>query len=234
MKIKELKNYGVEMNEMFQKIPKYHPEVVKKSKSTAINIIRKRIGTVPMLYTFYMIGKEKKKIDKIPFPLREPMSEETANMLQQSFAGKAAMFRALARVTDKKRAMEILKEITDATAYESAMTQLPMPEDFKACGDSFDAFREYILEMFRVSKQAGIHNFQIIENTDDCLEFDITYCAIFEYMRSIAPKEACEANCYGDQILFPHLCPKVGACFKRKGNMACGYSCCNTRYERMI
>lgn len=126
-----------------------------------------------------------------------------------------------------------MKEITAGAAYPSAMTELPKPEDFRACGDSFTAFKEYILEMFRVSKKAGIHEYVILENTEDCLEFDITYCAIYEYMRKIAPKEACVVNCYGDDILFPKLCSQVGTCFKRKGNMAGGFNVCNTRYERM-
>lgn len=43
--------------------------------------------------------------------------------------------------------MEIMKEITAATAYASAMTELPKPEEFVACKDGFMAFKEYILEM---------------------------------------------------------------------------------------
>lgn len=233
MQIKELKNYGVEMNLMFQKIPANHPEVVKEAKKTAITIIRKRIGVPKMLSMFMIIRKEGRRISRITFPMAGHLDQKTAEMLQKSFSGKTAMFCALAKVTNNRRAMEIMKEVTDATAYSSAMTELPKPRDFIACGDEFVAFKEYILEMFRVSKKAGIHDYVIHENTEDCLEFDITYCAIHEYMKKIAPKEACMANCYGDDILFPKLCPQIGTCFKRKGNMADGYSCCNTRYERM-
>jgi hypothetical protein len=143
------------------------------------------------------------------------------------------MFCALAKYTGNNAAMEIMKKIMGATAYQSAITELPEPVDFAACGDAFTAFKEYILEMFRVSKGAGIHDYRILECDDDCLEFDITYCAIYEYMKMIAPIEACMVNCYGDDILFLEFCPQVGACFKRKGNMACGYSCCNSRYERI-
>src|SRR5689334_2546640 len=100
MQISELKNYGVEMNRMFQKIAQNHPETVKESKSAAMSIIRKRIGSLPMVYMFYLLKKEKKRIDKIPFPIRKPLSEETAKMLKNSFSGKAAMFCALARLTD--------------------------------------------------------------------------------------------------------------------------------------
>jgi hypothetical protein len=233
MEIKELKNYGVEMNLMFQKIPVNHPEEVKEAKGTATAIVRKRIGIPKMLAMLVILRKENKRISSISFPVKGQMSKETAEMLEKSFSGKAAMFCALAKVTDNRKAMEIMKEVTDATAYPSAMTELPQPKDFAACGDEFTAFKEYILEMFRVSKKAGIHDYVTHENTEDCLEFDITYCAIYEYMRKIAPKEACMANCYGDDILFPKLCPQIGTCFQREGNMAEGYSCCNTRYERM-
>lgn len=233
MQVKELKNYGVEMNLMFQKVLQNHPEVVKGAKNTAASIIRKRIGVLKMLCMFVYLKKESKRIGQIHFPMRGQLERETAEMLQKSFSGKAAFFCALAKVTDNSKAMEIMKEIADATAYPSAMTELPQPKEFAACGDGFSAFQEYILEMFRASKKAGIHDYVIHENTEDCLEFDITYCAIYEYMRKIAPKEACMANCYGDDILFPKLCPQVGACFKRKGNMADGFKCCNTRYERM-
>jgi len=233
MKIENLKNYGVEMNLMFQKIPQYHPMVVKEAKGIAAAIIRRELGLPRMIVMLFYLKREKKRINEISFPANQFMSEETAEMLVDSFSAKAAMFCALAKITDNKRAMEIMKEITNATAYPSAMTELPEPEDFLACGDGFTAFKEYILEMFQVSRQAGIHEYVIHENTEDCLEFDITYCAIYEYMKKIAPKEACRANCYGDDILFPKLCPQLGACFKRKGNMAEGYSCCNTRFERM-
>lgn len=233
MQICELKNYGVEMNLMFQKIPENHPETVKKAKAATVSIIRKRIGILSMLRMLYLAGREKKRIDKISFPAKAPLKPDTARMLKESFSGKAAMFCALARVTDKNRAMGIMQEIMDATAYQTAITELPEPKDFAACGDAFTAFKEYILEMFRVSKEAGIHDYRVLEDNDNCLEFDITYCAIYEYMKTIAPIEACKANCYGDDILFPRFCPKVGACFKRKGNMACGYGCCDTRYERV-
>lgn len=233
MELENLKNYGVEMNLIFQKIPQNHPMVVKEAKGTAIAIIRRKLGLPKMIVMLFYLKKEKKRINEIPFPVKQSMSEETAAMLTNSFSAKAAMFCALAKATDNKRAMEIMKEITNATAYPSAMTELPGPEDFLACGDGFTAFKDYILQMFQVSRQAGIHEYVIHENTEDCLEFDITYCAIYEYMKKIAPKEACRANCYGDDILFPKLCPQLGACFKRKGNMAEGYACCNTRFERM-
>lgn len=232
MEIKELKNYGVEMNLMFQKIPVNHPETVKEAKKAAMTAIRKQVGLLNMPALLYLIAKEKKRICRIPFPASHQMEQKTAQMLERSFSGKAAMFCALARLTDNQKAMDIMKEIADITAYETAMTELPKPEDFASGGDAFGAFKEYILEMFRVSKKAGIHDYVIRENTKDCLEFDITYCGIYEYMKKIAPNEACMANCYGDDILFPRLCPQIGACFKREGNMACGHSCCNTRYER--
>jgi hypothetical protein len=59
------------------------------------------------------------------------------------------------------------------------------------------------------------------------------YCAIHEYMKIIAPIEACMVNCYGDDTLFPEFCRQIGIRFMRKGNMACGYGCCNTRFERV-
>ncbi len=186
-----------------------------------------------MLSMLVYLKKENKRNSMIPFPMEGQLEKETAEMLQKSFSQKAAMFCALAKVTDNSKAMDIMKEITNATAYTSAMTELPKPKEFAACGDGFTAFKEYILEMFRVSKKAGIHDYVIHENTEDCLEFDITYCAIYEYMKKIAPKEACKANCYGDDILFPQLCSQIGTTFKRKGNMANGFKCCNTRYERI-
>lgn len=232
MQINELKNYGVEMNLMFQKIPNQHPDTVKTAKKTAMGIIQKRIGVFKMPVLFLLILQQKKRIDKISFPVSTQMEQQTVDMLKKSFSGKGAMYCALEKLTDKDAAMEVLKEIADKTAYETAMTELPSPKEFASCGDAFLAFKEYILEMFRASKKAGIHDYRVRADTEDCLEFDITYCAIYEYMKKIAPKEACMANCYGDDILFPKLCPKLGASFKREGNMACGYHCCNTRYER--
>jgi hypothetical protein len=161
------------------------------------------------------------------------MTLGTAKMLAESFSVRAAMFCALARATDNAKALDAMTRVTDATAYQMAITELPTPEDFAACGDAFTAFKEYILEMFRISKKAGIHDYRIIKNDDDCLEFDISYCAIHEYMKEIAPIEACVANCYGDDILFPKLCPQLGARFVRQGNMASGHDCCNTRFERV-
>ncbi len=233
MEIRDLKNYGVEMNVMFQKISKNHPKATKEAKRTALSIIRKRIGVPKMLTLFVNLRKEQKRISRIPFPVKGPIKNETIEMLQKSFSRKIAMFCALAKVTDKEKAMEIMKEITDATAYLSAMTELPSAEDFYACGDAFIAFKAYILEMFRIGKKAGVHDYVILENTDNCLEFDITYCAIYEYMKQIGPKEACISNCYGDEVLFPKICPTIGAAFSRKCNMAEGCSCCHTKFERL-
>lgn len=164
MQIRELKNYGIEMNLMFQKIPENHPETVKKAKDATVSIIRKRIGIISMLRMLYLAGKERKRIDKIPFPVKAPLKPDTARMLKESFSGKTAMFCALAKVSDKDKAMDIMQEIMDVTAYPTAITELPEPKDFEACGDTFVAFKEYILEMFRVSKEAGIHDYRVLKN----------------------------------------------------------------------
>lgn len=42
MQTKELKSYGMKMNLMFQNIPKYHLDIIKKIRSRAMSTIRNR------------------------------------------------------------------------------------------------------------------------------------------------------------------------------------------------
>jgi DNA-binding FadR family transcriptional regulator len=63
-------------------------------------------------------------------------------MLEKSFSGKVAIFCALARHAGNDVAMKIMKKIMDAMAYQSAITKLPEPADFAACGDAFANFKE--------------------------------------------------------------------------------------------
>lgn len=232
MTASELKNYGVEMNELFRKVNGNHPDTAKEAKKNSMAILRRHIGLLRMLRLPGRIKVEQRRVEAIPFTPPRGCNEEALRMLVYTFGAKAAMFCALSGLVGTEKAAAALKEIADTVTLPVASTELPLPEEFAACGDAFLAFKDYILEMFRVSKAAGIHDYNITVDNENVLQFDITYCLIYEYLCTVAPPEMCENNCYGDEVLFPGFCPKVGCRFSRKGNLATGYGCCHTRYER--
>jgi hypothetical protein len=59
-------------------------------------------------------------------------------------------------------------------------------------------------------KNAGLHEYEVIEDSDDAIQINITYCAFSEIPRLCGIIEACDPSCYGDEVSIPNAAELLG------------------------
>jgi hypothetical protein len=228
MEVKDLKNYGKPL-----KIPDGVPKKVQKRvNKESLRIIKKNIGLIRLIRLMFLMMRENWRMSK------HDMSEVRERGLcdKDFLKGQiqmAAFFFALSKIVGKEKALEIFNEIMDTVGTTAMGAFLPEPEDFKKVGDPFEAFRKYFIAFMAVDKEVGIHDFEVIEDTEDAIQVNVTYCAYYEIPKQLGVVEACQPNCYADDVFFPEFCEKMGTRFIRKGTLARGDDVCDFRFERV-
>ncbi len=109
---------------------------------------------------------------------------------------------------------------------------MPSADETRRFDDPFKAFKEYSLAGPEAARRAGCHDIEIVEDTADALQLDITYCVWHEIARQLGVEEACLPNCYSDDVVLPGSLEPLGIVFKRTNTLARGGARCDFRYER--
>ena len=110
---------------------------------------------------------------------------------------------------------------------------MPKPEEFDTFDDPFDAFRQYYMAIFVADREAGLHDFEVIEDSADAFQVNVTYCAYCEIPKRLGIIEACQPSCYSDDVFFPEFCRKLRMSFVRTETLARGNEACDFRFERV-
>ncbi len=227
MDIKDLKNYKVPMNESMAEIP---PAVFKKVERTALGILRKQIGILKLFRMLLIFKKTEKKFSthNIDSARENGLSDEDfiKNIIRQ-----ASFFYALTEVVGKERAVELMYEITEQTAIDIMTEMMPAAAEFSTFDNPLSVAKEYILAMMAANKKVGIHESELVEDTDDAFQVNVTYCAFCEIPKSLGVMEAALSSCYADDVFFPKVMGEMGLRFVRKGTLARGDDVCDFRYE---
>jgi len=140
--------------------------------------------------------------------------------------------KTLADILGMERATEVQCRLLDMTMYDLMVPTFPSVEDYRACGDYFDAFREYSKASYVANIRDGLHEMDIVEDTPDVLAFNITYCAWHEVAKELGDPYLCyPSTCYGDEAYIPMALAGSGCQFKRSGTLAEGQRVCDFRFE---
>jgi hypothetical protein len=120
----------------------------------------------------------------------------------------------------------------DNIGYELTAPMFPLIKDFKACGDAFEDFKDYARAMMVADKRAGLHEVEVIEDSPSIFAYDVKYCIWNEVAKEFGVSQLCYAGrCYGDEVFFNTVLPKVGAVYKRTGTLTLGAPVCDVRFE---
>ena len=109
----------------------------------------------------------------------------------------------------------------------------PRIDQIKKLEDPFHAFGKYIFSVLEADKEVGLHEFKVIEDSEEAMAFDITYCAFAEIPKQLGLAEAGIPNCYGDDVFLPDFLMPLGIRFLRNGTIAQGNRVCDFRFERI-
>jgi hypothetical protein len=229
MKIEDMKNYGRPMNESMRDIPEV---VMKRIKSTAFTILRRRLGLLKLLRFMILFMCEKKRMSRVDLsPVREKGLEDEEFI--KEIIDRTAVFSALSKVLTKEEALDINYGITEEVATEMMSCMMPTEDEFLAFDDPLFAAKKYIFALMEADKRVGLHDSVVAEDKADAFQVNVTYCAFCEIPRLLGIVEAALPSCYGDDVFFPAVCENIGLRFVRKGTLARGNEFCDFRFERV-
>jgi hypothetical protein len=230
MQVKDLKNYGKSMTEMLRTVP---PDLEKKLNRIGKRKVTKELGLLKSLRFVLLVRKERSRMAK-----QDLSAVREKGLTDEEFIHSqiewAAMFSALSKLLGSERAVDLLNEVMEATAPPAFAEMLPTAADMQGIeGDPFTAFKEYQRAGPEAAKRAGCHEMEIVEDTDDALQLNITYCAWNEIAKQLGVQQACRPSCYSDDVILPGYLEPLGIVFKRTNTLARGGTHCDFRFERI-
>jgi hypothetical protein len=228
MKIEELTNYGKGFGETMSA-----PEFVKRIKRVMRRELRRELGRIGMLKMGWRMRKEARRMKKHDWSRLRERGFTDQGFLDWLIVSMAVM-KALADVLGMERASEVYRRIWDRKAYDFMKSGFPSIEEFKACGDAFKSFKEYFKAANAANERAGLHEVEIVEDTDDVFVCNYRYCAWREVANEFGDPYLCyPSSCYSDEAWLPRFATEGGWKFKRTGTLATGAPVCDFRFERL-
>jgi hypothetical protein len=229
MNIESVKNYGRPYSETMTTLPR---AVQKRIRREGATVIRKHLGLLGLLRLLFLTWREKRRMlrmDLDPVRRKGLANGRFINFIIQN----TAMFSATAKMVGMDRALTIHREIMDQVAVPMNEALLPSRLEFERLSDLFGAFRQYMLAFLEAERKAGLHEYRIVEDSDDAIAIDVTYCAFCEIPKHLGIMEACESGCYSDEVFFPGFLEPLGLRFARTKTLARKGDRCDFRFERI-
>jgi hypothetical protein len=229
MDYRELKNFGVPMNRSMREAERLLDARLRRK---AFRVVLKRLGIINTLRLLLSLGKERARMaEAVPslVGLNGLQDEYFITMLLE----RTAFFSAMARLVGKDKALDVHKEITDFIGPAINRIVFPPTDEIERFSDPFDVFRKYVLSMMEADRREGIHEFNVVEDSDKAFAMDVTYCAFAEIPNRLGIPEACLPNCYSDDVFLPDYLRPLGVRFVRTGTIARGDFQCDFRFERI-
>jgi hypothetical protein len=226
VEVRDLKGYGKSWADALTDMPR---DVEIGIRRTSRKIITRHLGAWNLLRLPLLFVGEHRRMSKVDLShVREKgLTNEKFIKSQIEFN---ALYSAVSRLIGRERTMEIFKEIMEATAVEVFECVWAGREDFVGFDDPWAAFREYARATAKADNETGGHFFQVVEDTEEAIQMNVTYCAWYEIARALGVKEACLASCYSDDIGMPAM----GIRFQRTQTIAAGAACCDFRFLRPL
>lgn len=228
MKVEDLKYYGKGFVDIVSE-----PGFMKRASKLMMREFRRELGLIGMLKMGWRMRKEARRMKKHDWSrLRERglIDQGFLDWLVESMAG----MKALVDMLGMERASEVYRKIWDRKAYDLMTSEFPSVEEFNACGDAFKSYKEYMKAGNAANERAGLHEVEIVEDTDDVFVCNYRYCVFREVAKEFGDPYLCyPASCYSDEAWMPRFATEGGWEFKRTGTLATGAPVCDFRFERL-
>ena len=227
MRVEDLKNYGRPFSETLAEIPRPIDRLIKRE---AFKVVIRHLGLLGALRLLLLTRREKRRLAATDL---EPVRGRglTSEFFIRYILGNTAMFSAMTRMRGTNESLAIHHEVMDRIAVPMNEAILPSAEDLREFDDPFQAFRDYLMAFFAAEKDAGLHDYEVIEDSDNAAAINVTYCAFCEIPRLCGIVEACDPSCYSDEVFFPGHLEPFGIRFVRTKTLARGGDCCDFRFE---
>jgi len=226
-KVEDLKNYGIPMSEV--NISSESKKYSKKITSVVIAELRREVGIIGIIKLLLKSRKEANRGKALDWSSLEERGITNKRFLNYLITQMATV-KALADIVGKDKAASILRRSFDQ-AVDITAPIYPTPEDFKACGDGFGAFRKYIKQQYKAS-HVNVSELDIVEDSPGAFAVNVKYCPRCEVAKKLGDPSLCySVSCYWEEVYMSKALPELGARFKRTGTLATGEPVCDFRYE---
>lgn len=207
------------------------PETKAKMKREGMRVILSHIPWLarPRFLALFVQGKRKAGALELEDLRARGLSHEGFLRQQLEYL---AVFWALAHLYDTERAVAIMKEVMDVSAREPLLACLPRPENVRAVGEPIEVFRDYFRVVPEAAERAGCNEITVSEDEPGIIEFRVSWCVWLELAERMGIPQACQPNCYSDDLVFPEYFAELGIEYGRTQTLACGGTCCDFRFQR--
>ncbi len=150
----------------------------------------------------------------------------------ESVIKRIALMKALADMIGMEKASALQCRLVENTIWELMSPMWPSVDDYKRCGNFFEAFKKYGMAAMVANARAGLHDVEIVEDSPTALAYNVKYCVWHEVAKLFGDPYLCyPSTCYGDEVTIPRVLSQAGCRFKRAGTLAQGAPVCDFRYE---
>jgi L-2-amino-thiazoline-4-carboxylic acid hydrolase len=150
----------------------------------------------------------------------------------ESVIKRIALMKALADMIGMEKASALQCRLVENTIWELMSPMWPSMDDYRACGNFFEAFKKYGTAAMVANARAGLHDVEMVEDSPTALAFNVKYCVWHEAAKLFGDPYLCyPSTCYGDEVTIPRVLSQIGGRFKRAGTLAQGAPVCDFRYE---
>jgi hypothetical protein len=229
MRVEDLRNYG---KGLLDSEP--DPEMMEREGNIK-RIIRQELemelgqtGTTDLMST---VKKESDHMNVQDWSILKKRGLSDKRFIE-SVIKRIALMKALSDIVGLEKASAIQRRVVEKTIWDLMSPMWPSVEDYKSCGNFFEAFREYSKATMAANVRAGLHDMEIVEDSTAALAYNIKYCVWHEVAKWFGNPYLCyPSTCYGDEVTIPRALDKTGCRFKRAGTLAQGAPVCDFRYE---
>ncbi len=174
----------------------------------------------------------KKQLNKIDFSTLNIKGENRDRFIMQRIK-QTAIFMAMEKSIGLEKTINLHHQFMDKVGLKIQKLYNPPQEELKTLKHPFEDYMDFLIAEFEAEKEAGLHDFEIVEQTDETVRINVTYCAFCEIPKMCGIKEACEPGCYSDEVFFPNYLRALGIQFERTNTIARGGEVCDFKFIKL-
>ncbi len=229
MRVEDLRNYG---KGLMDSIP--DPEMAEREGKMRRRMHQELEGELGPAGATELMSRMKEEAEHMKSQDLSSLKERGLRDQRfiESVIKRIALMKALADMVGMEKASALQCRLVEKTIWELMSPMWPSVDDYKSCGNYFEAFKKYGMTAMVANARAGLHDVELVEDSPTALAFNVKYCVWHEAAKLFGDPYLCyPSTCYGDEVTIPRVLSQMGGRFKRAGTLAQGAPVCDFRYE---
>jgi len=195
-------------------------------------LMLKELGVIKTLKILRDWKIKQKELSKIDFSELHIKGKNTAKFIEQRVK-QTAIFMAMEQHIGLHKTISLHHQLMDKVGMKIMELYNPPQEQLTKLEHPFEGYMDFLIAEFKAEKEAGLHDFEIVEQTNEVVKINVTYCAFCKIPEMCGMKEACEPGCYSDEVFFPNYLRSLGIQFERTNTIARNGKVCDFKFIKL-